>query len=162
MAWDATMDHRCIQRPQMRFVRTLGRGDKRLGRPRSRCHVLEDLRVFWLGKTGAASEPVSEPGFVDIPGGDGQHGLLGVIDIGKIGFPPDVIEIEEQNQRSPCRSLVAVWQGVVPGQAARQHGGFVGQVRRTLDSRSWRQARVEPNRPGRCGSPWIARWPPRR
>lgn len=74
------------------------------------------------------SEPVSDPGFIDIVSGDGQHGRFGVVDIKGIGFPSHVIEIEEHDKRRPRGSLVAVWQGVVPGQPAHQHGGFVSQV----------------------------------
>lgn len=54
------------------------------------------------------SEPGGELFFGDFTGSYGEHGLFGVVDIGRVGFPTSSVEIDKYGERCPCRSFVAV------------------------------------------------------
>lgn len=101
----------------------------------------------------ALSEPLGEPGLVHLPSRDGQHRLFGLVDVGRVGVPHAVVEVDEQHERRPRRALVAVGQRVVPREMAAENSGLVVEVRVEVlvaEAGSWRVQRavgeVDPTR----------------
>jgi len=76
----------------------------------------------------SCSEPLSDPGFVAVASCDGEHGGLGVVDVGWVGIPGAVVEIDKEDERGPCGALVAVGERVVPREPADEDRGFVEDV----------------------------------
>ncbi len=74
-----------------------------------------------IGRSGDAAEtdplsqPFGRPGFVNVAGSDREHGRLGLVNVGRIRIPPSLVEIDEQHQRRPRGSLVAVDECCLPG-----------------------------------------------
>jgi hypothetical protein len=54
--------------------------------------------------------------------------LLGLVDLRRVWRPAHVVEVEEQHQGGPCRSLVAIDEGMVPGQSTRQDRSLVDEI----------------------------------
>jgi hypothetical protein len=69
--------------------------------------------------------------------------FLGLIEIGWIGIPSDPVEIEEQQEASSARSLVAVGQRMVPRNMTSEHGRLVDQIRIEVLSAEARLGSVE-------------------
>ncbi len=65
-------------------------------------------RSAGVDESNAFSEPRRGPGLVDLSGGDGQHRLLSLVDVGWVRVPGTVIEVDEQDQRRPSCPLVPV------------------------------------------------------
>ena len=63
------------------------------------------------GRLHPLAEPVGEPGLVDLVCSHSQHGLLGIVDIRRIRRPDDPVEIEEEDERGPCSTLVPIGAG---------------------------------------------------
>jgi hypothetical protein len=61
-------------------------------------------------------------------GGDGEHGRLCVVDLGRIGVLAAVVEVDEEDERGPRGALVAVGERVVPREPAGEHCRLVVEV----------------------------------
>jgi hypothetical protein len=61
---------------------------------------------------------VCEPGLVDVSGGDGEHRLDGLVDIGLVVRPGAAVDVDEQHEARPRGALVAVGKRMVPCDAA--------------------------------------------
>ena len=114
-----------------------------LSHPRSMCPCTAHLEVAfsvrhqviglgicsgWLAETDAVLEPGSGPGFVDLAGGDGEHCLFRLVDVGWVGMPGAPVEVHECDQRRPCSPFAAVGEEMVPRQPAYQDYGLVVEV----------------------------------
>ena len=60
----------------------------------------------------AVTEPPGEPWLFHLMGSDGQHCLLGLVDVGRIRGPHDAVQIEEEDERHPLGALVPVGERV--------------------------------------------------
>ena len=88
---------------------------------------------FTLTEPDAFSQPRRSPGLVHIPARDGEHGVIGLVDIWWGGIPRAVVEVDEHDQRRSRRSFVAVVKGMVPCQSTHEDGGLVVDVAVELD-----------------------------
>jgi len=73
-------------------------------------------------------EPLCGPGLVDLSGSDRQHGFFGLVDVGWVGVPSAVVEVDEHGQCCPSRPLVPVGEGMVLCQPTHCHSGLVVDV----------------------------------
>ena len=91
----------------------------------------------------ALTKPFGGPGFIDFPGCDSQHGLLGFVDVWRVGLPGPAIEVNEHHESRPGCSLVVVEKRMVPGEPADEDGRFVVKVRVELLVAKSRLRRVQ-------------------
>ena len=61
-----------------------------------------------VGEPDAVPQPVGYPRLVDLAGGDGQHRLFSLVDVGRVGLLDATVEIDEHDQGRPSGSLVPV------------------------------------------------------
>ena len=59
-------------------------------------------RVSSLIEPDSLSEPVLCPFFVDFSGGDSDHRLLGLVEVGRVGISMTLVEINKEDQCCPC------------------------------------------------------------
>jgi hypothetical protein len=70
------------------------------------------------------AKPIGGACFVELAGGDREHGRFGVVD-GGVGAPGPFVVRDEQAQRDPSGALVAVGEWVVAGEPDDEDGGLV-------------------------------------
>lgn len=86
-----------------------------------------------MSENDAFPQPGSRPPLVDLAGGDSQPRFLGFVGIRRIRVPHSLVQIHEQNERSPGGSLVPIWKRVVPCQTTHQDRRLVLDIRVELD-----------------------------
>jgi hypothetical protein len=77
------------------------------------------------GEVHPVSQPGGEPAFVDLVGGDSEHCLLGLVDVGRVRVPRPAVEVDEQDHGRPRGALVPIKQRMVPGEATGENGRLV-------------------------------------
>lgn len=86
---------------------------------------------------GSELDPIPDPrgcpGLVHNVRSNGDHGLLGAVNVGWVGNPHATVQINEHDQRGPCGALVSVREGMVPRQSADEDGCLVFDVGVELD-----------------------------
>jgi len=87
----------------------------------------------WVDEPDAFSQPLRGPGVVYFATGDSVHGFLGLVDVRWVEIPRAVVEVDEDDQRRPRCSFVAVGERMVPCQPTDEDGGLVVDVGVELD-----------------------------